>query len=66
MNVKAKKKADPPGGREGKKVLAAWFTPAVQIQLKQLGLEQGQKSVQDLLAEAINLLFVKYKKPPIA
>ena len=53
-------------GREGKKAIAGYFDPAVSLQLKQLGLEQNDKSVQDLLGEALNLLFVKYKKQPIA
>lgn len=53
-------------GRDGKKAIAGYFDPAVSLQLKQLGLEQNEKSVQDLLGEALNLLFVKYKKQPLA
>jgi hypothetical protein len=61
-----KAKETPKLAREGKQAIAGYFDPAVSVQLKQLGLEHGQKSIQDLLAEAINLLFVKYKKSPIA
>lgn len=51
--------------RLGKKTVAAHFDPAVSKQLKQLGLERDT-STQALLREAINDLFAKYSKPPIA
>jgi hypothetical protein len=51
--------------RIGKKTIAAHFDPAVSKQLKQLGLERDS-STQSLLREAINDLFAKYGKPPIA
>lgn len=51
--------------RVGKKTVAAHFDPAVSKQLKQLGLERDS-STQALLREAINDLFTKYGKPPIA
>jgi uroporphyrinogen-III synthase len=51
--------------RIGKKTVAAHFDPAVSKQLKQLGLERDT-STQALLREAINDLFAKYGKPPIA
>ena len=51
--------------RVGKKTVAAHFDPAVSKQLKQLGLERDT-STQALLREAINDLFAKYGKPPIA
>jgi hypothetical protein len=51
--------------RVGKKTVAAHFDPAVSKQLKHLGLERDS-STQDLLREAINDLFTKYGKPPIA
>jgi hypothetical protein len=51
--------------RIGKKTVAAHFDPAVSKQLKQLGLERDS-STQSLLREAINDLFAKYGKPPIA
>jgi hypothetical protein len=51
--------------RIGKKTVAAHFDPAVSKQLKQIGLETDH-STQALLREAINDLFNKYGKPPIA
>ena len=51
--------------RVGKKTVAAHFDPAVSKQLKQIGLEHD-RSTQDLLREAINDLFQKYGKGPIA
>ena len=51
--------------RVGKKTVAAHFDPAVSRQLKQIGIERD-RSTQDLLREAINDLFTKYGKPPIA
>ncbi len=51
--------------RIGKKTVAAHFDPAVSRQLKQLGLDRDT-STQALLREAINDLFTKYGKPPIA
>jgi len=51
--------------RIGKKTVAAHFDPAVSKQLKHIGLEHD-RSTQDLLREAINDLFQKYGKGPIA
>ena len=51
--------------RIGKKTVAAHFDPAVSKQLKLIGLETD-RSTQALLREAINDLFVKYGKSPIA
>jgi hypothetical protein len=51
--------------RVGKKTVAAHFDPAVSRQLKQLGLDRDT-STQALLREALNDLFTKYGKPPIA
>jgi antitoxin-like ribbon-helix-helix protein len=55
-----------PAYRTGKRNIAGWFDLAVSRQLKSIGLENGELGVQDLLREAINDLFVKYGKPPIA
>lgn len=54
-----------PPSRQGKKTVAGFFDTAVSTQLKQIGLDRSL-TVQDLLTEAINDLFKKYKKPPIA
>lgn len=51
--------------RVGKKTVAAHFDPAVSRQLKEIGIPHD-RSTQDLLREAINDLFTKYGKPPIA
>ena len=51
--------------REGKKTIAGFFDLEVSKQLKIIGVNNG-KTVQDLLAEALNDLFTKYGKSPIA
>lgn len=51
--------------RAGKKAIAGFFDPAVSRQLKEIGLERD-KSVQALLAEALNDLFEKYGRSKIA
>jgi hypothetical protein len=45
--------------------IAAFFPEDVRSQLKVVAAEQ-RRDVQDLLAEALNLIFVKYGKPEIA
>ena len=47
--------------REGKRLVAGHFDPAVAKQLKMLAVEED-KSVQALLEEALDLLFVKKGK----
>jgi len=54
-----------PPSRKGKKAITGFFDPAVSKQMKQIGLEQD-RTLQDLMAEAINDLFQKHGKPPIA
>jgi hypothetical protein len=51
--------------RNGKRVVAGYFDKAVSKQLRQLALDEDT-SLQDLLREAINDLFTKRGKPPIA
>ena len=51
--------------RVGKKAIIGYFDPSVSKQLKQIGLDKDL-SVQELLSEAINDLFHKYRKPNIA
>jgi predicted transcriptional regulator len=51
--------------RTGRKTVAGHFDPAVSRQLRTLALERDT-SLQELLREAINDLFVKYKKAPLA
>lgn len=45
--------------------LGGYFDPVVHKQFKLLAVEKDL-SVQDLMREALNLVFTKYKKPPIA
>lgn len=64
---------EPPAGpgrymapsRQGKKAVAGYFDPAVRQQLAVLAAEE-QRSQNDLLAEALNLLFERYGKSPLA
>ena len=61
----ASPKAWRPPSRQGTVQVAAFFPEEVRAQLKIVAAEQ-RRDVQDLLAEAINLIFVKYGKPEIA
>lgn len=54
-----------PRSRVGKKALLTHHDPAVLLQLKSLALEQDTTQ-QRLISEALNMLFVKYGKPPIS
>lgn len=54
-----------PPSREGKKPVTGFFTPETSRQIKKLGLDLD-KSMQELLQEALNDLFRKYDLPPIA
>lgn len=62
--VAAPKNGRPPS-RQGAVQIAAFFPEDVRAQLKVVAAEQ-RRDVQDLLAEALNLIFVKYGKPEIA
>jgi hypothetical protein len=64
------KSAERPSGfyaatRAGKKKLTTTLDPAAHIQFRQLALELG-KNGETLLVEAINDLFRKYGKAPVA
>ena len=54
-----------PPSRQGKKAITGFFDPIVSRQLKQLALDED-KTVQLLLSEALNDLFVKHNHKPIA
>jgi len=54
-----------PPSRQGKKAVTGFFDPIVSRQLKQLALDED-KTVQLLITEALNDLFVKYNHKPIA
>ena len=51
--------------RAGKKPITGFFDPEVSRQIKKFALEKD-KTMQDLLQEALNDLFRKYDLPPIA
>ena len=50
--------------RRGKKAVTGYYDPAVRQQLAVLAAEEG-RSQNDLLAEALNMLFERYHKSPI-
>jgi hypothetical protein len=54
-----------PSGRSGKVNIAGYFDPAVRKQLAMLAIERDTDQVK-LMAEALNLLFEKYGRSPIA
>lgn len=58
-------KSEVPPSRVGKKAIAGHFDPAVGKQLRQLALD-NDTTVQALLEEALNDLFLKHGKSPIA
>jgi len=51
--------------RQGKKAITGFFDPVVSRQLKQLALDED-KTIQLLITEALNDLFVKHNQKPIA
>jgi hypothetical protein len=51
--------------RAGKKPITGFFEPEVSRQIKKVALDQD-KTMQELLQEALNDLFRKYDLPPIA
>ncbi|MGK7912872.1 MAG: ribbon-helix-helix domain-containing protein [Synechococcus sp.] len=59
------RKQSVPPSRQGKKAVTGHFDPAVSRQLKQLALDRDT-TVQSLLTEALNILFEKYGRNPIA
>lgn len=54
-----------PPSRQGKKIISGHFDKDVHRQLKLLALEK-ETSIQDLLSQALNALFERNDKPPIA
>lgn len=55
----------PAASRQGKINVSAYFPPEVKASLRLVQAKRGGK-VQDLLAEALNLLFAKYNVPETA
>ena len=54
-----------PASRRGKKAITVYFEPDVIKQLKLVGIEED-KSIQDMVAEALNDYFAKHGKAEIA
>ena len=54
-----------PPSRQGKKMISGHFDKDVHRQLKILAIEKDT-SIQKLLSEALNALFERNNKPPIA
>jgi hypothetical protein len=52
-------------GRAETRVVSGHFDPAVQKQLRQMALDDDS-TVQELLREALNDLFTKHKRKPLA
>ena len=58
-------KSTRPPSRQGKKALGAFVSPETSKQLKQIALDENT-TVQYLVVEALNDLFIKHGKHPIA
>lgn len=56
----------PQPGRVGKVNVTGYFVPAVKSSFRQIQVAHPDKTIQDLLAEALNDLFAKYNVPQTA
>ena len=65
VGTRPKSTAAVPPSRQGKKMISGHFNKDVHRQLKMLALEK-ETSIQSLLSEALNALFERNNKPPIA
>ncbi len=61
---KPKRKTPVAASREGKVVMQGHFSKQVHTQMRMLCIETD-KSIQELLEEAVNALFTLHNKPPI-
>jgi hypothetical protein len=59
------KRTEPVDTRKDQKQIVTWHNKAVRNALKQLAMEQ-ETTIQKLVAEALNMLFIKHGKGPIA
>ena len=55
-----------PPSRRGKRRIMVHVEPEVLRQLKELGLELGDRSTQSMVVEALNDFFVKNGRSPLA
>lgn len=51
--------------REGKAHISAWLNPSFRASIRMIQVQDTGKSQQDLIAEALNLLFGKYNVPTV-
>ncbi len=58
-------KSSPSLSRQSTKPITVHFPEPVRRQLKTLSAEEG-RTMEDLVAEALNLLFASYRKPELA
>ena len=65
QTAQSKEQKERQGSRKAKKGISLWYDPIVLKQLKQLALDKDTTQTE-LLTEALNDLFTKYGKPPIA
>lgn len=54
------------GTRAGKVTIAGFFPPEVRSSLRMIQAQQPTRTTQDLLGEALNLLFERYNVPATA
>ena len=54
-----------PASRRATKAITVHFPEEVRRQLKSMAAEEG-RSMEDMVAEALNLLFVRHRKPELA
>ncbi len=64
-------RADLDGGyvapsRKGRRKVQVVLAPEVLMTLKRMALDQGERTLQELMVEAVNDLLVKHGKAPIA
>jgi hypothetical protein len=72
--VEPRRTSDPPRNprtsersyREGRHLVAGYFHPSTKASLRQIQVTHLDKTVQDLLEEALNDLFAKYNVPQSA
>jgi hypothetical protein len=53
-------------GRAGKVNITGYFAPAVKSSFRMIQIQHPERTIQDLLAEALNDLFAKYNVPQTA
>lgn len=52
-----------PPSRQGKVHLSGWFDPQYKTSIRAIQMQHPDKTTQDLLSEALNMLYAKYNVP---